>query len=300
MPQSAKDPRATPDPLCLPGPFRVWRPRAVTAYSEFRIRIEPGARKGQYRVEASGLGRRPDRRRSRSRSRTKRSRTSSSRSGRPGAACARSTRPQLDLAKTFGGQLFVALMHGPVGELYRSSFSTAQAAGNGTAGHALADGRRRSSRRSPGSTCSMPRTSWRSRRRRRSSATSTCRSPRRPLEVGLPHPDPRGRQCADRLPRSSTPTPRTARLSSALKPLLDANAVSIDWLEEATLPALTKKLRPRHLPHPPFHRSWRLRPTTSGKGALLFEDDAGRGSPDQRRAAGDDPRTTRRRCGSSS
>ena len=28
----------------------------MTAYSEFRIRIEPGPRKGQYRVEASGVG----------------------------------------------------------------------------------------------------------------------------------------------------------------------------------------------------------------------------------------------------
>ena len=103
----------------------------MTAYSEFRIRIEPGTRKGQYRVEASGLAgngtgtfRVPFKDEALENFVLKVGQT------RRGVRSLDS--PQFDLAKTFGGKLFLAVMHGPVAELYRSSFSTAQADGNGT------------------------------------------------------------------------------------------------------------------------------------------------------------------------
>ncbi len=39
--------------------------------------------------------------------------------------------PEMQLAKTFGGQLFGAVMDGPVRDLYRATFAQARAAGEG-------------------------------------------------------------------------------------------------------------------------------------------------------------------------
>src|SRR6188768_952343 len=103
----------------------------MTAYSEFRIRIEPGPRKGMYRVEASGVGgngsgtfRLPFRDVDLENFVLKVGQT------RRGVRSLES--PQFELAKEFGGKLFAALIRGPVAELYRSSFSTARAGKQGT------------------------------------------------------------------------------------------------------------------------------------------------------------------------
>src|SRR6476659_6099747 len=247
----------------------------MTDYAEFRIRIEPGVRKGQYRVEASGLAgdqtglfKVPFKDEALENFVLKVGQT------RRGVRSLES--PQFDLAKTFGGKLFTAVMHGPVGELYRSSYSTAQAAGNGT--------------RVTLSLTDVPELAeipWEylfdpPNFLAISTATPVVRyldvpKPVRPLEVGLPI-----RILGD----VSAPSDyevldadhEKAGLTRALKPLLDANAFSIEWLVEAKVPATTKKLQPDtyHILHFIGHGGF---DRTSGKGALLFEDDTGRGRP---------------------
>src|SRR5689334_4792754 len=103
----------------------------MTDYSEFRIRIERGQRRGLYRVEASGLAgsqtgafRVPFRDEALENFVLKVGQT------RRGVRSLES--PQYEAAKQFGGKLFGAVMTGPVGELYRSSFSLAQADKKGT------------------------------------------------------------------------------------------------------------------------------------------------------------------------
>jgi len=65
-------------------------------------------------------------------------------------------------------------------------------------------------------------------------------------------------------------------LGTALKPLTDANAVAIDWLEDPTLLGLKRKVRhdEYHIIHFIGHGGF---DKASGEGALLFEDDNGRG-----------------------
>ena len=131
-------------------------------------------------------------------------------------------------AGTGRGALSVVVQHGP-GSRQRDP------------GHALAD-RRAGAPRSPGILFDPPNFLA------ISTSTPVVRyldvpKPVRPLEVGLP---------IRILGVVSAPSDfelldadaEKARLTSALKPLLDANAVSIEWLDVATLPALTKKLQP--------------------------------------------------------
>ena len=164
----------------------------------------------------------------------------------------------------------------PVGELYRSSYSTAQAAGDGV--------RITLSLTEVPELAEIPWEYLFDKPNFLAISTSTpivryldVAKPRRPLEVALP---------IRILAVISAPTDADGldtgderqRLESSLKPLIDANAVSIDWLEEATLLALTKKLRPDtyHILHFIGHGGF---DDASGEGALLFEDDAGRGRP---------------------
>ena len=242
-------------------------------YGEFRLRIERGTEEGTYRVECSGLGgdgaggfTLPVHRHGARELRAE---------GRPDAAGVRKIEsPEMQLARKFGGQLFGAVMQGKTGELYRTAWSEARATGQGL--------------RITLSLTDVPelggipweylyddRTSSRSTPGRRSSATSTCRSLAGPLDVELPL----------RIlgvisnPLDAEPLDvelEKAKLEDALKPLKDANAVAIDWLEEPTLLGLTKKVRndTYHILHFIGHGGF---DDASGEGALLFEDAAGRG-----------------------
>ena len=100
----------------------------MTAYSEFRIRIERGPSRRSYRVYASALGGDAPG--------TFKVPFSSVdlenfvlKVGRTRRGVRRLESPEWDLAKAFGGRLFTAVMHGHVGELYRSAYSAAEAEG---------------------------------------------------------------------------------------------------------------------------------------------------------------------------
>ena len=245
----------------------------MTAYSEFRIRIEPGPRKGQYRVEATGLGG----------DRTGAFKVPYSSAelenfvlkvGRTRRGVRKIASPEWDMAKTFGGRLFSSLIQGPVGELYRTSYSMAQATGDGLRiTLSLTD--------SP-ELAEIPWEYLFDAPNFLAISTSTpvvryldVAKPRRPLQIELPIRILGVVSAPSDAEELKTDDERS-RLESALKPLVDANAVSIDWLEEATLVALTKKMRPDtyHILHFIGHGGF---DDSSGEGALLFEDETGRG-----------------------
>ncbi len=242
-------------------------------YGEFRLRIEPGTEAGTYRVECSGLGgdgaggfTLPF--------------TDTElenfvlKVGRTRRGVRKIESPEMQLARKFGGQLFGAVMQGKTGELYRTAWSEARATGQGL--------------RITLSLTDVPElggipweylyddpnflsiNAW----------TPVVRyldlpKPRRALDVELPL----------RIlgvisnPLDAEPLDvelEKAKLEDALKPLKDANAVAIDWLEEPTLLGLTKKVRPDtyHILHFIGHGGF---DDANGEGALLFEDAAGRG-----------------------
>ncbi len=242
-------------------------------YGEFRLRIEPGTEEGTYRVECSGLGgdgaggfTLPF--------------TDTElenfvlKVGRTRRGVRKIESPEMQLARKFGGQLFAAVMQGKTGELYRTASSEARATGQGL--------------RITLSLTDVPElggipweylyddpnflsiNAW----------TPVVRyldlpKPRRALDVELPL----------RIlgvisnPLDAEPLDvelEKAKLEDALKPLKDANAVTIDWLDEPTLLALTKKVRTDtyHILHFIGHGGF---DDANGEGALLFEDAAGRG-----------------------
>ncbi len=242
-------------------------------YGEFRLRIERGTEEGTYRVECSGLGgdgaggfTLPF--------------TDTElenfvlKVGRTRRGVRKIESPEMQLARKFGGQLFGAVMQGKTGELYRTAWSEARATGQGL--------------RITLSLTDVPElggipweylyddpnflsiNAW----------TPVVRyldlpKPRRALDVELPL----------RIlgvisnPLDAEPLDvelEKAKLEDALKPLKDANAVTIDWLEEPTLLGLTKKVRPDtyHILHFIGHGGF---DDANGEGALLFEDAAGRG-----------------------
>ncbi len=242
-------------------------------YGEFRLRIVRGTEEGTYRVECSGLAGDgaggftvPF--------------TDTElenfvlKVGRTRRGVRKIESPEMQLARKFGGQLFGAIMQGKTGELYRAASSEARATGQGL--------------RITLSLTDVPElggipweylydepnflsiNAW----------TPVVRyldlpKPRRALEMELPL----------RIlgvisnPLDAEPLDvevERAKLENALKPLTDANAVTIDWLEEPTLLALTKRLRPDtyHILHFIGHGGF---DDANGEGALLFEDAAGRG-----------------------
>ena len=242
-------------------------------YGEFRLRIERGNVAGTYRVECSGLGGDgaggfmiPF------------SDTELEnfvlKVGRTRRGVRKIESPEMQLARKFGGQLFAAVMQGKTGELYRAASSEARATGQGL--------------RITLSLTDVPElgaipweylyddpnflsiNAW----------TPVVRyldlpKPRRALDLELPL----------RIlgvisnPLDAEPLDvelEKAKLEDALKPLREANAVAIDWLEEPTLLALTKKVRPDtyHILHFIGHGGF---DDSNGEGALLFEDAAGRG-----------------------
>jgi hypothetical protein len=242
-------------------------------YGEFRIRIERGPEEGTYRVECSGLG--GDGAGAFTVPFTDTELENFVlKVGRTRRGVRKIESPEMQLARKFGGQLFGAVMQGKTGELYRAASSEARATGQGL--------------RITLSLTDVPElggipweylydepnflsiNAW----------TPVVRyldlpKPRRALEMELPLrilgviSNPLDSEQLDvELER--------AKLDNALKPLSDANAVTIDWLEEPTLLALTKRLRPDtyHILHFIGHGGF---DDANGEGALLFEDAAGRG-----------------------
>ena len=242
-------------------------------YGEFRLRIEPGPEQGTYRVECSGLG--GDGAGGFTVPFTETELENFVlKVGRTRRGVRKIESPEMQLARKFGGQLFGAVMQGKTGELYRAAASEARATGQGL--------------RVTLSLTDVPElggipweylyddpnflsiNAW----------TPVVRyldlpKPRRALETELPL----------RIlgvisaPLDAEPLDvelEKAKLEDALKPLREANAVTIDWLEEPSLLALTKKLRPDtyHILHYIGHGGF---DDASGEGALLFEDAAGRG-----------------------
>jgi hypothetical protein len=245
----------------------------MTAYAEFRLRIEKGSTPRSYRVEASGLGGDAP-----GKFKVPFSETELEnfvlKVGRTRRGVRRIESPEMELARSFGGRLFKSVMQGQVADLYRGAFSEARASGKGLRlTLSLTDvpelaGIPWEYLYDPPDFLSI--STW----------TPVVRyldlpRPRRPLQMTLPlrilgvvsAP-------SDAEPLDSTA--ERAKLDAALKPLRDANAVTIDWLEEANLLALARKLRSDsyHILHFIGHGGF---DDANGEGALLFEDDAGRG-----------------------
>jgi hypothetical protein len=245
----------------------------MTDYSEFRIRIEPGPSTGSYRVQASGLG-------GDGKGEFKSPFSDESlenfilKVGRTRRGVRRIASPEWESAKTFGGRLFSAVMQGRVLELYRGALIEAQTTKKSLrVTLALSD---------VPELAEIPWEYLYDAPNFLSISTSTpvvryldVPKPQRPLQIELPI-----RILAVVSAPSDAEELKTdvekANLETALKPLIDAKAVAIDWLEEATLLALAKKLRPDsyHILHFIGHGGF---DNASDEGALLFEDDAGRG-----------------------
>ncbi len=247
----------------------------MTAYSPFRLRIERGPSRRTYRVEASGPGGEEE-------GQFKVPFTDTElenfilKVGRTRRGVRRIESPEMQLAKTFGGQLFGAVMDGPVRDLYRATFAQARAAGEGL--------------RVTLSLTDVPElgaipweylydapdflsiSTW----------TPVVRyldlpRPRRPLDVQLPLRILGIVSAPDDQQPLDTEVERT-KLEAALQPLVEAGAVSIDWLEAANLLALARAVRSDsyHIIHYIGHGGF---DDASGEGALLFEDEAARGRP---------------------
>ena len=245
----------------------------MTTYAEFRLRIEPGPKQGSYRIQASGLG-------SEAVGIFKSPFSDVDlenfvlKVGRTRRGVRRIESPEWDLAKDFGGRLFSNLMRGSVGELYRASYSTAQANGQGL--------RVTLSLTDVPELAEIPWEYLYDEPNFLSISTSTpvvryldLPKPRRPLQIVLPirilaviSAPSDGDELDTDLERG--------KLEDALKPLVDANALSIDWLEEATLLALAKRIRSDeyHILHFIGHGGF---DDSTRQGALLFEDESGRG-----------------------
>jgi hypothetical protein len=245
----------------------------MTAYGEFRLRILPGSRPGFYRVETSGLGGDGEGRFKLPFSEVELE-NFVLKVGRTRRGVRKIESPEMQLARKFGGQLFAAVMQGKTGELYRAASSEARATGQGL--------------RITLSLADVPElgqipweylfddpnflsiNTW----------TPVVRyldlpRPRRALEIELPLRI-LGIICAPSDAQPLNVESEKAKLEQALKPLKDAGAVAIDWVDEPTLLGLTRKVRPDkyHILHFIGHGGF---DNASGEGALLFEDEDGRG-----------------------
>jgi Tol biopolymer transport system component len=246
----------------------------VATYAEFRLRIEPGPTPGTYRVEASGIA-------GEDQGEFVVPFTDTElenfvlKVGRTRRGVRRIESPEMQMARAFGGTLFSAVMHDRVGALYRSAIGEARALGQGLRiTLALTDAPELGG---------IP---WEylyddPNFLAISSDTPVVRyldlpKPRRALELTLPLrilavvSAPSDAEQLDAALEKS-------RLEEAIRPLLKSGAVTIDWLEEPNLLALSRKMRDDtyHILHYVGHGGF---DDTTGEGALLFEDEAGRGS----------------------
>ncbi len=244
----------------------------MTAYSEFRLRIDRGLSAGTYRVVATGpsgeaLGR---------------FKLPFSdielenfvlKVGRTRRGKRRVESPEMELAKDFGGRLFSSLFDGDVKELFRSSFADARTENRGL--------------RITLSLTGAPELSqvpWEYLYDHPSFMSISTWTPivryldlpkaKRPLQIALPL------RIIGVVSAPSDAEPidvasEKAKLGQALAPLVQSGAVAIDWLETPTLRALQRQLRQAdyHVLHYIGHGGY---DHDADDGVVLFEDDQGR------------------------
>ena len=244
----------------------------MTAYSEFRLRIDRGLSAGTYRVVATGpsgeaLGR---------------FKLPFSdielenfvlKVGRTRRGKRRVESPEMELAKDFGGRLFSSLFDGDVKELFRSSFADARTENRGL--------------RITLSLTGAPELSqvpWEYLYDHPSFMSISTWTPivryldlpkaKRPLQIALPL------RIIGVVSAPSDAEPidvasEKAKLGQALAPLIQSGAVAIDWLETPTLRALQRQLRKAdyHVLHYIGHGGY---DHDADDGVVLFEDDSGR------------------------
>ena len=244
----------------------------MTAYSEFRLRIDRGLSAGTYRVVATGpsgeaLGR---------------FKLPFSdielenfvlKVGRTRRGKRRVESPEMELAKDFGGRLFSSLFDGDVKELFRSSFADARTENRGL--------------RITLSLTGAPELSqipWEYLYDHPSFMSISTWTPivryldlpkaKRPLQIALPL------RIIGVVSAPSDAEPidvasEKAKLGQALAPLIQSGAVAIDWLETPTLRALQRQLRQAdyHVLHYIGHGGY---DHDADDGVVLFEDDSGR------------------------
>src|SRR5918994_5711833 len=102
----------------------------MATYAELRLRIEPGATPGSYRVEGSGIAGSDEGQFTVPFSDTELE-IFVLKVGRTRRGVRRIESPEMQMARAFGGKLFGALMRDKIGELYRSAISEARAMGQG-------------------------------------------------------------------------------------------------------------------------------------------------------------------------
>ena len=244
----------------------------MTAYSEFRLRIDRGLSAGTYRVVATGpsgeaLGR------------FKLPFSDMElenfvlKVGRTRRGKRRVESPEMELAKDFGGKLFTSLFDGDVKELFRSSFADARTENRGL--------------RITLSLTGAPELSqvpWEYLYDHPSFMSISTWTPivryldlpkaKRPLQIALPL------RIIGVVSAPSDAEPidvasEKAKLGQALAPLVQSGAVAIDWLETPTLRALQRQLRQAdyHVLHYIGHGGY---DREADDGVVLFEDDLGR------------------------
>ena len=110
----------------------------MTDFAEFRLRIEPGPTPTTYRIDASGPG--GDRSAAFELPFTdEQLENFILKVGRTRRGVRRIESPEMELARTFGGKLFAAVMAGGVGEAYRAAERRGARAQAGPSRHALDD-----------------------------------------------------------------------------------------------------------------------------------------------------------------
>ncbi len=246
----------------------------MTTYAELRLRIDRGVTNRSYRIVATGpageaLGR---------------FKLPFSdlelenfvlRVGRTRRGTRRIESPEMELAKDFGAKLFGALFEGDVRELYPLVVRRDPQRGAGPARDAVAHELAGAPAGALGVPVRPPELPVDLRldadRPLPRPATATPPDPDRPAAADPGHRQRPQRRGIDRRDPGADQARRRA-----LKPLIEAGSVAIDWLEEASLRALQRQLRrgDYHVLHYIGHGGY---DHEADDGVLLFEDEQGRG-----------------------
>ena len=244
----------------------------MTAYPEFRLRIDRGLSAGTYRVVATGSS-------GEALGRFKLPFSDLElenfvlKVGRTRRGKRRVESPEMELAKDFGGKLFSSLFDGDVKELFRSSYDEAR-----SENHAL---RITLSLTGAPELSQVPWEYMYDHPKFLSTSTMTpivryldLPKPRRPLQIALPL------RILGVVSAPSDAEPidvaaEKAKLGQALAPLVQTGSLAIDWLETATLRALQRQLRQEdyHVLHYIGHGGY---DRDADDGVVLFEDELGR------------------------
>ena len=243
----------------------------MTAYSEFRLRIDRGQSTGTYRVVATGpsgeaLGR------LKLPFNDMELENFVLRVGRTRKGKRRIESPEMARAKDFGSRLFASLFEGDVKELYRSSFRDAQDENQGLRITLSLTGAPELSQIPWEYMYDHPSflsiSTW----------TPIVRyldipKPRKPLQITLPL------RILGVVSAPSDAEPidvatEKAKLGQALAPLVESGWLAIDWLETASLLSLQRQLRRAdyHVFHYIGHGGY---DRDADDGVLLFEDEHG-------------------------